>query len=98
MAVCLLPGTEVAFAAAPRYRGFLGIFSRRAAAPVARFRQVNLNNPHVHHDSLEFPDGRVISLQQLVPGQIATVLQLPSQGTTIPHAPSMTNPQLQPAS
>ncbi len=37
-----------------------------------------MNNPNVHHDALEFPDGRVILLQQLEPGQEATVLQLPN--------------------
>jgi hypothetical protein len=79
VAICILPGTELAFESKPRYGGFFGVFARRAATPVARFRQVNLDNPHTHHDALEFPDGRVVSLQQIVPGQVATVLQLPNQ-------------------
>ena len=84
VAVCLLPGTEVAFESRPRYGRFLGIFPRHAAASVARFRQVNVHNPHVHHDALEFPDGRIVSLQQLVPGQIATVIQLPNRLESTP--------------
>jgi hypothetical protein len=43
----------------------------------AIFRQVNLANPNVHHDALEFPDGQIVMLTTLKPGQHATVLQLP---------------------
>jgi hypothetical protein len=31
-----------------------------------------------HHDALEFTDGTVVPLTKLLPGQHATVLQLPS--------------------
>jgi hypothetical protein len=79
-AVCLMPGTELAFEEGIKYRtGFLGIFSRRAPSSVARFCQVNTHDVHTHHDALELVDGRVISLQQLAVGQKATVLQLPAQ-------------------
>jgi hypothetical protein len=44
---------------------------------VARFRQIELSDPHVQHDALEFPNGQVLKLTQLVAGQTATVLQLP---------------------
>jgi hypothetical protein len=44
---------------------------------VARFRQVNKEEPHVHHDALEFPDGQIVLLTELCVGQQATVLQLP---------------------
>jgi hypothetical protein len=27
---------------------------------VARFRQVNMDRPNVHHDALEFPDGQIV--------------------------------------
>ena len=43
---------------------------------VARFRQVNKGRSNVHHDALEFPDGKTV-LTQLCKGQHATVLQLP---------------------
>ena len=44
---------------------------------VARFRQIDIDDPHVQHDALEFPNGQVLKLAQLVAGQTATVLQLP---------------------
>ena len=78
VAVCLLPGTELAFENEVTYDRFLGFFPRRTGACVARFRQVNMDNPEVYHHALEFPDGRVILVHQLTAGQRATVLQLPS--------------------
>ena len=45
---------------------------------VARFRQINMDDPNVHHDALEFPDGQIVLVTRLVPGQRATVLQLPA--------------------
>jgi hypothetical protein len=45
---------------------------------VARFRQVNMDDPHVHHDALEFPSGQIVKVTRLVAGQHATVLQLPA--------------------
>jgi hypothetical protein len=44
----------------------------------AIFRQVNLGNPHTHHDALEFADGEIVLLTYLMEGQQATVLQLPA--------------------
>jgi hypothetical protein len=48
----------------------------------AIFRQVNKDQPRVHHDALEFPDGQMVLLTELIEGQEATVLQLPAQPTT----------------
>ena len=45
------------------------------SAKVARFRRINLEQPCVHHDALEFPDGQVVKLAWLCEGQHATVLQ-----------------------
>ena len=50
---------------------------RKLRQNVARFRQVNLNNPAAHHDALEFPDGEIVLVTNLSEGQTATVLQLP---------------------
>jgi hypothetical protein len=80
VAVCLLPGTEIAFAENARRDEFLLFFSRSIREKVARFRQVHLATPYSHHDALEFPCGRVVLLTELSPGQRATVLQLPSSG------------------
>jgi len=49
---------------------------------VARFRQINKDQPSVHHDALEFPNGKIVLLTTLHEGQLATVLQLPAQPKT----------------
>jgi hypothetical protein len=75
IAVCLLSGTEVAF---EREVECENVFNRKLIRQkVARFRQINLEQPNVHHDALEFPDGQVVKLTRLRAGQHATVLQLP---------------------
>jgi hypothetical protein len=79
VAVCVLPGTELAFAAeieCDRAVGFLP--HRRLAATLARFRQVDLDKPYAHHDAIELPDGQIVLLTNLSEGQTATVLQLPA--------------------
>ena len=79
VAVCLLPGTELAFAAPVEYERALSLFGRaRLEHKVARFRQVNIEDPHAHHDALEFPGGQIVMVTRLIPGQRATVLQLPA--------------------
>jgi hypothetical protein len=79
VAVCLLPGTEIAFDDDVRYDRAFSMFGRaRLDQRVARFRQVNMEDPHVHHDALEFPRGEIVMVTRLIPGQTATVLQLPA--------------------
>jgi hypothetical protein len=79
VAVCLLPGTEVAFERNVECEPVLGILpTRKIGQKVARFRQINLQQPSVHHDALEFPDGQIVLLTRLCEGQRATVLQLPA--------------------
>lgn len=79
VAVCLLPGTELAFDREVEFEGRIAFFStRRVNQTVARFRHVNENTPHVHHDALEFADGGIVLLTHLKQGQIAHVLQLPA--------------------
>ena len=46
---------------------------------MAKFRQVNKGQSNVHHDALEFPDGKIVLLTHLCEGQHATVLQLPAR-------------------
>jgi hypothetical protein len=53
------------------------IRSEKVKEKVARFRQINMDKPHVHHDALEFPNGEVVLLTRLMVGQTATALQLP---------------------
>jgi hypothetical protein len=79
VAVCLLPGTELAFEQEIEYDGPLGFLpNRRLAEKVARFRQINTGQPNVHHDALEFPSGQTLLLTRLCEGQRVTVLQLPA--------------------
>ena len=83
VAVCLLPGTELAFEDDVQYDRALSLFGKaHVNHRVARFRQVNMNDPHAHHDALEFPDGRTVLLTLLCQGQAATVLQLPARPVT----------------
>ena len=61
----------------------LGILpSRKLGQRLARFRQVNLDQPCVHHDALEFPDGKIVLVTRLCEGQRANVLQMPATAAT----------------
>ena len=81
VAVCLLPGTEIAFEEEVHYDRAFSLFGKaRVEHKVARFRQVNMDDPHVHHDALEFPGGQIVMVTRLMPGQRASVLQLPVTG------------------
>jgi hypothetical protein len=83
VAVCLLPGTEVAFGKdIIEYRHTL-LPNRKIREKVARFRQVNIDNPKTHHDALEFPNGQIVLLNRLCEGQHVTVLQLPASPRTM---------------
>ena len=76
VAVCLLPGTELAFEQDVKYdQGW--IWTRTTSFRVAKFGVVEPNVPHRHHDAIEFPDGNDVLVTLLVEGQRATVLQLP---------------------
>jgi hypothetical protein len=79
VAVCLMPGTEIAFDAnvvcEPAFLSFL--WKKKIGQRLARFRKINTEVPAAHHDALEFPDGKVVLLTRLCEGQRATVLQLP---------------------
>ena len=85
-AVCILPGTELAFSeevkCAPTPFGFSSWRTKTVNFRTAIFRQVNKDMPRVHHDALEFPDGACVLLTELREGQEATVLQLPAQPKT----------------
>ena len=93
VAVCVRPGTELAFSNAvtvtkPRFLG--GTKVEELGHATAIFRQVNRDEPMRHHDALEFPDGRIVLLTRLSEGQEATVLQLPAQPTSAAEANAQT--------
>jgi hypothetical protein len=78
VAVCLLPGTEVAFDKDVEHERRLGFLpSLRLRDRLARFRQVDTDRQHTYHDALEFAGGTVVLVTRLCEGQRATVLQLP---------------------
>jgi len=66
--------------------GFLGWGAKTINHKTAIFRQVNKDEPRIHHDALEFPDGQTVLLTDLCEGQAATVLQLPAQPMTASEA------------
>src|SRR5262249_54506830 len=85
-AVCILPGTELAFSeevkCGPAPFGFTSWRTKTINFRTAIFRQVNKDQPRMHHDALEFPDGQTVLLTDLREGQEAVVLQLPAQPKT----------------
>jgi len=89
VAVCVLPGTELAFSGpvtVTDFRFFVNWRVETLGHATAIFRQVNKTEAMKHHDALEFPDGRIVLLTHLSEGQEATVLQLPAQPTTVAEA------------
>jgi hypothetical protein len=93
VAVCLLPGTELAFEKdveyGPRFRLFHQ--NKKIVERVAQFRRLNLNQPQAHHDALEFPGGEIVLLTRVRPGQVATVLQLPAVSANHGHVGEESN-------
>ena len=68
MAVCILSGTELAFSEEVRSApsGIFGWKTRTINSKTAIFRQINKDKLTAHHDALEFPDGEIILLTDLV--------------------------------
>jgi hypothetical protein len=92
VAVCLLPGSELAFDANVECEPAFGIGilpNKKIGQRLARFRQINMENAVTHHDALEFPDGQVVLLTRLCEGQRATVLQLPVTAQPSVEKPSV---------
>ena len=92
VAVCVLPGTELAFAHQVE-RLPVRLWPRHDAAirhKTAIFRQINKDRVAAHHDALEFPDGEIVLLTLLAEGQQASVLQLPAEPKTAAEAESQT--------
>lgn len=82
VAVCLRPGTELAFDRPVEAHGLWALPFHafwKSRPNVAVFRQVNVETPGTHHDALELADGNVILLTNLRRGQTAVVLQLPAK-------------------
>jgi hypothetical protein len=76
VAVCMLPGTELAFADNVRYDS-RWIWTRQVDFRVGKFGAIDGHIRNRHHDTIEFPDGSHVLVTLLCEGQRATVLQLP---------------------
>lgn len=74
VAVCLRPGTELAFDQPVCLAKPVGDTEQRTAI----FRRVNEHLASQHHDCLELANGSRVMLTWLLPGQRVTVLQLPA--------------------
>ena len=83
VAVCMLPGTELAFAEDVRYDN-RWIWTRTTDWRVGKFNQIEPEVSDRHHDAIEFPDGSHVLVTQLCEGQRATVLQLPVTEANVP--------------
>jgi hypothetical protein len=91
VAVCLLPGTEIAFQKDIEIDGGLRFIKnwlrgKRPGERVGRFQKVRIDQPSTHHDALELPSGTIVLLTRLCEGQYAKVLQLPAQVTALTEA------------
>src|ERR1700719_1073189 len=87
VAVCVLPGTELAFAEDVKYDN-RWIWTRTTNFRVGKFGAIDPDVPHRHHDAIEFPDGSNVLVTQLAEGQRVTVLQLPVVHQAMEHAQS----------
>ena len=76
IAVCMLPGTELAFAGNVKYQS-PWLWPKVIEARVGKFNVLDPQVPQRHHDAIEFSDGSRVLVTQLMPGQRVTVLQLP---------------------
>ncbi|NPV21566.1 hypothetical protein [Bradyrhizobium aeschynomenes] len=86
VAVCMLPGTELAFAEDVRYDS-RWLWTRTIRERVAKFNTIEKHIPDRHHDAIEFADGRHVLVTQLCEGQRVTVLQLPVTRQPGEHRP-----------
>jgi hypothetical protein len=90
VAVCMLPGTELAFAEDVKYDN-RWIWTKAINFRVGKFGAIDPDVPHRHHDAIEFPDGSNVLVTQLCEGQRVTVLQLPVTHQVTEHAQSTTS-------
>src|ERR1700745_1006913 len=88
VAVCMLPGTELAFAEDVKYDNRSKAINFR----VGKFGAIEPHVPHRHHDAIEFPDGSNVLVTLLCGGQRATVLQLPIGAQVSERSPKAATP------
>jgi hypothetical protein len=72
VAVCLLPGTELAFEQKVQFYS-RWVWKRTIDCRVGKFGTIGPEDPQRHHDAIEFPDGRSVLVTLLLPGQRVSV-------------------------
>ena len=75
--VSLLSGTELAFEKDIKYYHRFSLLRFSRGYKTAKFRHFNVGTPGEEHDAIEFPNGQIVMVSELVGGQAATVLQVP---------------------
>jgi hypothetical protein len=91
VAVCMLPGTELAFAEDVKYHN-RWVWTKAINFRVGKFGAIEPDVPHRHHDAIEFPDGSNVLVTLLCEGQRATVLQLPIAAPVSERSPKAATP------
>ncbi|MCP4619091.1 MAG: hypothetical protein GY844_21980 [Bradyrhizobium sp.] len=95
-AVCMLPGTELAFAENVRYDS-RWIWPKTLDFRVGKFGEIDPHIPDRHHDAVEFPDGTFVLVTQLCEGQRVSVLQLPvTEGRRVEKKTDLSQPAPRP--
>ena len=98
VAVCMLPGTELAFAEDVKYDN-RWIWTKSIDFRVGKLGAIEPDAAQRHHDAIEFPDGSHVLVTQLCEGQRVTVLQLPVTQQVPAHAqPAAETPAATPIS
>ena len=92
VAVCMLPGTELAFADDVKYDN-RWIWTRSLGFRVGKFNAIDPHIPDRHHDAIEFPDGNHVLVTQLCEGQRVTVLQMPVTQPVDERKPAFETPR-----
>jgi hypothetical protein len=92
VAVCMLPGTELAFADDVKYDN-RWIWTRSLGFRVGKFNAIDPHIPDRHHDAIEFPDGNHVLVTQLCEGQRVTVLQMPVTQPVDERKPALETPR-----
>jgi hypothetical protein len=75
--IYLLPGTELAFEKVIKYYHRFSLLRFSRGHKTAKFRQFDIGKCRGEHDAIEFPDGRIVMVSELVGGQTATVVRAP---------------------
>lgn len=86
VAVCMLPGTELAFADNVKYYR-KWIWTTASKFRVGKMGAIEPDVPQRHHDAIEFPDGSQVLVTLLTERQRVTVLQLPASPRAVAQRP-----------